>query len=94
MKIKPRLKEEIKKYLLTKQQEERKKATITAAYHLNEVEISKLKEIFPALKGRKIIQQIDESIIAGLIIKYESKVVDLSLRQRLSNLEHRINEIT
>lgn len=94
MKIKPRLKEELKKFLLEKEQEEERKAVISSAYRLSEKEIKEISALFPELKGKRIEQKLDESLIAGVVIRHGSKVRDLSLRHQLTNLEQRIHEIT
>lgn len=94
MKIKPKLKEDLKKYLRQKQQEEENKVTIRSPYRLTEDDLRNIVELFPELKGKSVTQVIDDSIIAGLIIQHGSKVRDLSLKSRLMNLEQRINEIS
>ena len=93
MKIKPRLKEDLKKYLLQKQDEEQNKVTIRSAYKLSEDELKGIKELFPELKGREVVQVTDETLLAGVIIQQGSKVRDLSLKNQLMSLEQRINEI-
>ena len=93
MKIKPRLKEELKKFMLAKEEEEENRVVISSAYKLSEKEIKAISSLFPELKGKKVEQRLDESLIAGVVIRHGSKVRDLSLRQQLTNLEQRIHEI-
>ena len=93
MKIKPRLKEELKKFMLSKEEEEENRVVITSAYKLSEKEIKDISSLFPELAGKKVEQILDESLIAGVVIRHGSKVRDLSVRQKLINLEQRIHEI-
>ncbi len=93
MKIKPRLKEEVKKYLLEKQQEEKNKVVITSAHKLTENELKLIQDLVPEIRGKKIDEEIDDSLIAGVIIRRGSKIWDLSLKQQLMSLQHRVNEI-
>ncbi len=94
MKIKPRLKEELKRFMLAKEEEEENRVIISSAYKLSEKEVAVISSLFPELKGKKIEQKLDESLIAGVVIRHGSKVRDLSLRQQLANLEQRIHEIS
>ena len=93
MKIKQRLKEDLKKYLFKKQEEEQNKVTIRSAYKLAEEELKSIVELFPELKGKEVAQIIDDSLIAGVVIQQGSKVRDLSLKSQLMSLEQRIDEI-
>ncbi len=93
MKIKPRLKEDLKKYLRQKQEEEEKKVTITAPYRLSSEEVKNIINLFPELKGKRVTQVLDSSLLAGLTIRHGSKVKDLSLKNHLMSLENRINEL-
>lgn len=93
MKINPRLKEDLKKYLLRKQEEEQNKVMIRSAYKLSEEELKSITEFFPELKGKEIVEVTDDSLLAGVVIQQGSKVRDLSLKSQLMSLEQRINEI-
>lgn len=94
MRVKPRLKEEVKKFLRQKQEEEENKVIITTPYRLNEQDLKQVLDSFPDLKEKRAEQIIDDSLIAGIVIKHGSKITDLSLKQYLTNLEQRINEIS
>ncbi len=94
MKIKPRLKEDLKRFLLRRQKEESETVKILSAEKLSDEELMIIYELFPALKEKSVINEVDEGILAGVIIQYGSKVIDLSLRARLKNYEKIIHEIT
>lgn len=88
MKIDPQLKSELKKYLLEKMQQERV-VHIVSPYPLSENEMSKLKNNFAMLKDARIENEVDKSLVAGVVIKFGSQMIDLSIKgelQELSNL--------
>ncbi|MEX1052389.1 MAG: F0F1 ATP synthase subunit delta [Patescibacteria group bacterium] len=94
MKIKPRLKEELRKYILNKLRNESKNATLISSHKLTKDQIDEIKVKFPRLKNKKINLQTDEELLAGFIIKEGSKVTDLSLKAKLIQFKKTINEIT
>jgi F0F1-type ATP synthase delta subunit len=94
MKIKPRLKEELRKYILNKLRNESKKATLISSHKLTQEQIDEIKIKFPRLMGKKISLVTDDELLAGFIIKEGSKITDLSLRAKLLQFKKTINEIT
>ncbi len=93
MKLKPRIKEDIKKFLIQKEKEEKQKAKIISSQKLTQEEWDEVFELFPNLKGKKLENVIDETLIAGVVIRQGSKIVDLSLRTRLKELKKIAYEI-
>lgn len=65
---------------------------VITPYKLNEAEEKELKESFPFMKDAIITFSVDPSIMAGVIIKYGTKMIDLSLKSELTNLTHRLYE--
>lgn len=63
------------------------KTVIVSAYKLAEEEIKSIEQKFPFIKGTTIENKIDESILAGIIIRSGSKIVDISLLSKLRNLK-------
>jgi len=94
MKIDPILKQEFKSFLQESKLHPEKKArvTIVAPYQLGEQEISMLKEKIPLLKHADITIEIDTSLLAGVIIKYGSRMIDISIRSELQKLQHTLYE--
>jgi len=66
------------------------KTVIVSPYKLGESEIRSIEEKFPFIKGTTIENDIDETIMAGIIIKSGSKIVDVSLGSKLRNLKKSI----
>lgn len=65
---------------------------VITAYTLSDDEEKKLKESFTFMKDALITYTVDPSIMAGVIIKFGTKMIDLSLKNELTNLTHRIYE--
>lgn len=82
-------KEVIKKYLERRLEDKKKIVKIISAYKLNQEEIRLIMNQFPYLEKRydKIENEIDEKIMAGVIIKFNSKVLNLTLESKLKSLK-------
>jgi len=93
MKINPYIKENLKKYLDELLKNEKDKITLVSAYALNNNELSSLFQYVPRLKNSEINFEINRKVIAGVVIKIGSKVIDLSLQGKLNNLKNYIYEI-
>ncbi|MBP6044774.1 MAG: F0F1 ATP synthase subunit delta [Microgenomates group bacterium] len=92
MKISSLMKEELKKHFLAKLKQRNDEVTIVSAYPLSSSEIEGIKKIVPDLKLSKINNEVDEKLIAGYIIRKGSKMIDLSLQQRLAKLQQLSHE--
>ncbi len=92
MKIKARLKEEVKKYLIDKIRKEQENITIISSQQLMQEELDSLVNQYSFLKGKEITNTVDKDILAGVIIMQGSRVLDLSLKSMLKNLEQVVYE--
>jgi len=65
-------------------------AEVASALDLTPEECSELQQKLSKLTGRKVIlrMQVDPSIVGGLIIKVDGKVLEASLKHRLNALAH------
>lgn len=86
------MKEELKKHFLAKIKEKNDEVTIVSAYALSKSEIEGLKKAVPVIKSSKVNNEVDESLIAGYIIRKGSKMIDLSLQQQLRKLQQQSHE--
>ena len=93
MKIDTNIKENLKKYLAELLKNEKEKVTVISAYTLNNDELAALYKYIPRLKNSQINFAINENVIAGVVIKIGSKVIDLTLGGRLNNLKNYMYEI-
>lgn len=70
-------------------------AEVTAAKALTKAQSDKLAKTLKASIGKtvKINLAVDESLIGGLIVKVGSKMIDTSIRSKLSNLQNAMKEV-
>ena len=93
MKINPKLKEDLKNFLMEKIQKEQNRVTVYSADSLDGDEKKLLGKKFSDLNWSEVVYLIDKSVIAGVIIKVGSKTIDLSLMGSLSKLSNTLYEI-
>ncbi|KKQ24037.1 MAG: F0F1 ATP synthase subunit delta [Candidatus Roizmanbacteria bacterium GW2011_GWC2_37_13] len=92
MKIKPHLKEELKKYLIEKVRKEEQKIKVFSAGKLDDEDKILIKRKLKSFDFKDVDYFIDPSIMAGVIVKKGSKMIDLSLKGTLSNLKKIVYE--
>jgi len=86
MKINKKIKEDLKKVFLKELAEEKRKATVFTPYKLNKQEMKGLMTIFPQIRNRSLTNRVDESLLAGVVIEYETKIIDLSIKSKLDKI--------
>ena len=91
--ILPTLIEEVKAYIA----EDKGEVTVnvTSASTLSDTQTKDLTKSLEKTIGKeiKIEAIIDESLIGGLIVKVESKMIDSSIRSKLANLQNIMKEV-
>jgi F0F1-type ATP synthase delta subunit len=92
MKIDPNLKEDLKQYISQRLSEKKQIVTVLSAAPLGEKEIALLKNHFPFLKDAHLNYETDPAVMAGVIIKFGSKMIDLSLSSELQKLHQLLYE--
>lgn len=92
MKINKYIKQDISAYLNEQAQKEKNKVTVYSHQSLTKEDIENIYLLIPSLKDRPIETIIDRDILAGIIIRFGSKILDLSLNSKLKNLEKDLNE--
>ncbi|WP_047994730.1 F0F1 ATP synthase subunit delta [Puniceibacterium sp. IMCC21224] len=70
-------------------------ADVVSATALTAAQASKLSETLKAQVGRdvKINASVDESLIGGLVVKMGSKMIDTSIRAKLTSLQNAMKEV-
>jgi len=70
-------------------------ATVTAASKLTEAQVTALKQALQAALGKDVMldQRVDPSLIGGLMVKVGSRMIDTSLRSKLTSLKHAMKEV-
>lgn len=92
MKIKSEIKEDIRKFIRERLQKRQQEVTIIAPYTLSPEDLQEIIEQYPQLESKKLTTVVDANIIAGIIIKIGTRVLDLSLANKIRNLQHLVNE--
>ena len=87
MHIDPALKEELKQYLLRKMHDTKMRVTVVSAYPLQKHEIDDLIRKFDYLEHAHLDNEVDSSILAGFVIKFGTKMIDVSLRRKLEEVD-------
>lgn len=93
MKIDPSVKEELKKFI-ENEAGQSKKVTIITPYVLSAAELAEIKQKFLEFKAAEMNQELDKDLLGGFIIKFGSKMINLSIQGELQKLQQRIYEIT
>lgn len=93
MKINPKLKKNLKSFLMENIHKEQNRVQVFSADALNIEEKQVLGKKFTELNWAQADYQVDKSVIAGIIIKVGSKTIDLSLMGSLSKLSNTLYEI-
>ena len=70
-------------------------AEVTTAKALTKTQMDKLSKTLKAQVGKAVTIQetVDESIIGGLIVKVGSKMIDTSIKSKLSALQNTMKEV-
>jgi F-type H+-transporting ATPase subunit delta len=70
-------------------------ATVTAASKLTESQVTALNQALKAALGKDVMldQRVDPSLIGGLMVKVGSRMIDTSLRTKLTSLKHAMKEV-
>lgn len=92
MKLKPEMKEDIRKFIRERLEEKQKEITITAPYSLSQEDVREIIGYYPELESKKIRTIVNKKLMAGLIIAQGTKVLDLSLVEKIKNLRKIVNE--
>ncbi|GIW64877.1 MAG: hypothetical protein KatS3mg092_0810 [Patescibacteria group bacterium] len=67
-------------------------AIVYSTYKLSNDELESLIKKIPQLKKYQIKNIVDKSIIAGIVIKFSDKIIDLSLKNRLKIIFQKLYE--
>jgi len=82
----PKILEELEKLYLT--EKGIIKTTITAKEKLADKEVKQIADLVSQRSGKKveIKEELNDALIGGAVIKYQDKVIDLSIKKQLNNL--------
>lgn len=87
MKINSALKNRLKKAVLAQlRHPEAREVVVKSAYPMTQIEVDKLKTSATFLKEAKVVNQVDTSLIGGLIILDGSRIIDVSIKGKLDEI--------
>jgi len=69
------------------------KIIVYSAYPLKSEEYELIRTKFNFIANNNFENIVDRSLLAGVIILYQNKLIDLSLKGKLSSLEKKLYEI-
>jgi len=96
MYIDPKLKEDLKQYLLERLEhpdvQQKPKITIYAPYELETEDMDELKEKIKLLDKAEIKTVVDPSILGGFVIRFGSQVIDVTVNAQLQTLAQTLYE--
>lgn len=87
MKIDSATKNEIRSFLKQEFEREAEKIIVFSPFYLEAEEKKLIQTIMPEAKKRPFENILDHGILAGIIIKKGSRVLDLSINAKLKKLE-------
>jgi len=93
MRVDKKIKEELKNYLIERLRNKQLPIIlISAPYQLDENDVALLKKKFNFLEKSKIITEIDKNILSGFIMRFNSRIIDLTIDSELKTLENTLYE--
>ncbi len=86
MKISPGIKNDLKRFLVRTLRERDEQVTVTSACKLDSSAMNQIYEMLRGVDKNAVHVEIDETLMAGIVIRKGSKVIDLSLKTQLEQL--------
>lgn len=93
-KINPDLKRDIRAFVMEKLEKDVQYAEIISPYKLSDKELDQYRKQVSDSTSLHVFNTVDESLMAGIIVRIGSQMIDLSLKSELENLKHRLYEGT
>ncbi len=86
MKLPKQVKDDLQSYLKDKLRNREVRTHIIAPYELSEAEIDEIRSRVDMIGHSKVEVIVDKTILAGVIIKQGSKLIDYSLKSKVESL--------
>lgn len=87
MKISPGVKNDLKRYLIRTLRERDEEVTVLSACKLDKTDMESVYKMLKGVDKSAVHVEVDASLLAGIVIKKGSKVIDLSLKSQLEQLQ-------
>lgn len=92
MKINPQLQSVLNKHFSKELSHLRERVVIITSYKPEESELEAIVDKFPELKGKVVENVVEPEIMGGFIIKFGSKLIDLSILTQLQSVKQKLYE--
>jgi len=68
-------------------------AKITSSGELSQTEIKKIVDLIKSNTNQDVVvkTELDKDLIGGALVKYNDKIIDMSIRQKLNNLAKQLS---
>jgi F0F1-type ATP synthase delta subunit len=87
MRIDPKLKNKLKKHVTEQLQEERQQTfVLKTPFPATQVELESIYGKYPELRDCQMSNEVEKSLIGGFILQYQSKIIDASLKTKISSV--------
>lgn len=86
MKLSKQIKREMQEYLKDRLGSRVNRTQIVAPYQLSEKEVLEIQSKVPLIKDSEVEIIVDKTIMAGIIIKQGSRLIDYSLKSKVDSL--------
>lgn len=87
MNLDPQIKQDLAKYLEQRLLDKKNEVVVISAYALDQSELDLIHKKLPILEQAHIKNIVNPAIIAGIIMNFGSKTIDLSLSHELQQLQ-------
>lgn len=89
----PKLKNELKDFVLQKMHKQAQRVQILSPYPLSQEELSLVKKELPFLQEAELENVVDKTLLAGIVLKFGSKMIDLSVKGELRHIKNMVQNI-
>lgn len=86
MKLPKQVKAELQSYLKDRLSAREVRTQIVAPYELSQAEIEQIRSKVTMIGNSKVEVVVDETILAGVVVKQGSKLIDYSLKSKVESL--------
>lgn len=87
MKISPGVKNDLKRFLVRTLRERDEEVTVLSACKLDKTDMDMVFKMLKGVDKDAVHVEVDPTLMAGIVIKKGSKVLDLSLKAQLEQLQ-------
>ncbi len=92
MKINPQLQSVLDKHFGKELSSLSDRVTVISSYKMDREDLKSVLGRFPELEGKEAENVVDPDLLGGFVIRFGSKLIDLSLMTQLQSLQQKLYE--